>query len=114
VKQQVVAVQDGVAAGAPHPAAAHGEQRRPAAGDDVEALMRAAAAARRPELADGPPPPVRPRDREDVAEELGAARARGGGRRQCKQSEKKSRTPQWCSMTRSTRPYSLASSELMK
>ena len=55
VDQQVVAVEDRVVAGAPDPAAAHRDQRRPAGGDDVKALVGAPAAARRPELADRTP-----------------------------------------------------------
>jgi hypothetical protein len=52
-----------------------------------------------------------------VPEEVGAA---GGAGRRCrqgedrKQEEKEGGALQWCSMTRSTRPYSVASSALMK
>ena len=84
VDQQVVAVEDGVVAGPQHPAGRDGYQRRAAGSDDVEAFVDAPAAARRPELADSPPRPVRPLDREDVGVEPDApipppARKQSGG-----------------------------------
>ena len=80
--QQVVAVKDGVIAGAQHPPRRHGDQGRAAGGDDVEALMGAAAAAGRSELADRTARPVRALDREDVGlEGDGAVVAGAAGRR---------------------------------
>jgi hypothetical protein len=120
VDQQVVAVEDGVVAGSQDTAVGDGDQRRPAGGDDVEALVGAAAAARRPELSDRATDPVRALDREDVAVIGNAAdRAGDAGRGRSSQGEEKSegekgRTLQWCSMTRSTMLYSTASSALMK
>ena len=97
------------------------DQRRPAGGDDVEALVGAAAAARRAELADRAARPVRALDREDVAVVGHAAvaswrcgpRPERRGREERDESEK-GRALQWCSMTRSTMLYSSASSALMK
>jgi hypothetical protein len=63
---------------------------------------------------------VRALDREDVGVEGGGAVAIGrsgdGGRGEhCEESEsEEERALQWCSMTRSTRLYSFASSALMK
>ena len=62
---------------------------------------------------------MRALDREDVvAVEQAAvvAGATGGGRsgEDCEQEDEESRALQWCSMTRSTRLYSFASSALMK
>jgi hypothetical protein len=117
VDEEVVAVELRVMAYAADTTSSDGDERRSAACDDVEALVGASAAARRAELADRAAGPVRSRDREDVAVKGGPAR---GGRvrrpREGAQGEQgeKSGPGQWCSMTRSTRLYSLASSALMK
>jgi hypothetical protein len=66
VDQEVVAVEDRVVAGAQDAAAADGDQRRVAGGDDVEALVGAAAVARGAEFADRAAGPVRSLDRKDV------------------------------------------------
>jgi hypothetical protein len=66
VNQDEVAVEDGVEAAAPDPAATHGNQRSAASRDDIEAFVPPASAARRAELPDLPPRPVPPVDREDV------------------------------------------------
>src|ERR1044071_7714472 len=65
VDQQVVAVEDRVISSAQHLAAAYGDERRAAGGDDVEAFVPAAAAAGRAELADVAAGAVRSVDRED-------------------------------------------------
>jgi hypothetical protein len=120
VDQQVVAIQDRVVAGAQHAAGDRREERRAAGGDDVEARVGAAAAARNPELADVAARPVRAGDREDVGAELGGPVTGDPGRRRCGESGEKrdeedgKRALQWCSMTRSTMLYSLASSAVMK
>lgn len=133
VDLQVVAVEDGVVAAARHPAGRGGDERRAAGGDNVEALMRAAAAARGAELADRAPRRVRAVDREDVGEELRAARRPHpcrGRARPCRDNEEQGENEpceglcgersgaeaaaQWCSITRSTMLYSFASSALMK
>jgi len=113
--REEVAVEDRVIADPPHTPGRHGEQRRATGGNDVEALVGAPAAARRAELADVTALGVRPGDREDVVAELDPA---AGGVVGCCGSEseegEKERMLQWCSMTRSTRLYSFASSALMK
>jgi hypothetical protein len=117
---QVVAVEDRVVAGAKNLAGGGGDQFGPAGGEDVEAFVDAAAVARSAELADGAAFAVRSLDREDVGVEglgpVGAGDAGGGRRRQRRQQDEgeKGRALQWCSMTRSTMLYSLASSALMK
>jgi hypothetical protein len=59
---------------------------------------------------------MRPGDREDMAEEIRAAagRRRRARYRESQEDDKEGRALQWCSMTRSTRLYSVASSALMK
>ncbi len=120
VNEEVVAVEDGVVAGAQDAAVAYRDQRRVAGGDDVEALVGATAAARGAEFADRATRPVRAVDREDVGiERRCAIAARNGGRRRGDQRNEeneaeKGRALQWCSITRSTRLYSFASSALMK
>jgi hypothetical protein len=120
VDQQVVAVEHRVVAPAQDTAVAHGDERRAAGGDDVEAFVSAPTAARRAELADIAATAVRPLDREDVVVVGGTAVAvgdAGGGRCGERRKEKESeegRATQWCSMTRSTMLYSFASSALMK
>jgi hypothetical protein len=79
---EVVAVEDRVVADVGDPAGRGGDELGPAVGDDVEAFVGAAAVARRAEGADVAAGPVRPLDREDVAQVFGAAVAvagRGGG-----------------------------------
>jgi hypothetical protein len=120
VDQEVVAVEDRVIAGPQDAAVADGDQFGPAGGNDVEALVGATAAARSPEFADRAAAAVRALDREDMGVEGGrpvgtgdAGRRLGGedrGEKECCESE----ALQWCSITRSTTPYSLASSALMK
>jgi hypothetical protein len=73
VDQQVVAVEDGVVAGAQDPAAPHRDEGGSAGGDDVEAFVPAPAAARRAEFADRPARAVRAVDGEDVVVEAGCA-----------------------------------------
>jgi hypothetical protein len=118
VDQEVVAVEDRVIAGTQHAAGRGGDERRVAAGDDVESFVGAAAIARRAEFADVAARPVRALDREDmglelarpVAIDLCRRRSRGGEQREAEEEE----APQWCSMTRSTMLYSFASSAVMK
>src|SRR4029077_20735743 len=69
MNQQVVAVEDGVVAGAQHPAGHGRDEGRTAGGDDVEAFVGAAAAARRAEFADEAPRPVWARPPGDKAGE---------------------------------------------
>ena len=119
VDRQVIAVEDRVVAGVQDPATAHGNQRRAAGGDDVEALVDPTAAARRSELADRATGAVRALDREDVVavEQTTVVDSATGGCRNgedCEQEDEKGGALQWCSMTRSTRLYSFASSALMK
>ncbi len=120
MQQEVVAVENGIEAPAQDAAVANGDQLRSAGGDDVEPFVDATAAARRVVLADRPTRAVGALNREDVAvvrrPALLGGNASAGG---CGQSEKKSEgekggARQWCSMTRSTMLYSLASSALMK
>jgi hypothetical protein len=119
VDRQVVAVEHRVVAGLQDAAAAYGDQRRAAGGDDVEALVDPPAAARRAELADRATGAVRALDREDVVavEQTTVVDGASGGCRKgedCEQEEEEGGVLQWCSMTRSTRLYSFASSALMK
>jgi len=119
VDRQVVAVEDRVVAGAQDSATSHGDQGRTAGGYDVEAFMGAPAAARGAELSDRATGAVRALDREDmvaVEQATVVASAIGGGRNGegCEQEDEKGGARQWCSMTRSTRLYSFASSALMK
>lgn len=119
VDRQVVAVEHRVVACAQDAAAADGDQRRAAGSDDVEALMSSTAAARRSELADRAAGAVWAIDREDVVavEQTSVVGDTPRGRRKrdnCEQEDEKGETRQWCSMTRSTRLYSFASSALMK
>jgi hypothetical protein len=67
VDQQVVAVEDWVIAGSQHGAVAHGDERRVAGGDDVEALVGAAAVAGGAEFPYGAAGAVGTVDRKDVA-----------------------------------------------
>jgi hypothetical protein len=120
VDQQVVAVENRVVSSAQDSAGRGRNQRRTAAGDDIEAFVDTAATARRAELTDVAARPVRPQDREDVGVELGSAAA-GGRLGRCRRSERgkkneddEERALQWCAMTRSTRLYSFASSAVMK
>ncbi len=82
--------------------------------------MGAAAAARGAEFADVAARAVRALDREDVVVVGKAAVAGidpgGGGSGEGREQEEreKERALQWCSITRSTRLYSFASSALMK
>ena len=85
--EDVVAVEDRVVAGPPYAAAPNGQERCPAGGDDVEALVDPAAAARRPELADRPPRPMWSWNGEHVTMECRAA----GACRQCQRGEDDSR-----------------------
>jgi hypothetical protein len=120
VDEEVVAIEDRIEAAVKDPAAADSDQRRAARGDDVEALMGATAAARGAEFADVATRRVRPLNGKDVvaigeAAVAGSAVGESGcddGREQ--EEDRKSEALQWCSMTRSTRLYSFASSALMK
>ena len=120
MNRQVVAIEDGVIAGAQHAASGHSDERRAAGSDDVEAFVGTAAIARRTEFADGTTGPVRPVDREDVRVERRCTVAAGDccrrRRDECSEEDEaeKERALQWCSMTRSTMLYSFASSALMK
>jgi hypothetical protein len=123
VDQQVVAVEDRVVAGAQDAAVADRDQRRAAAGDDVEPFVGAPAGAGSAVGADVAAGPVRALDREDVAVVGDAAVAagdpgrggRGESREESQEEEKRSlQRRQWCSITRSTMLYSFASSALMK
>jgi hypothetical protein len=83
--------------------------------------VEAAAAAGRAELADRAAFGVRRQDREGVGGEGGTAvvAVRGNGKRKGGDEDgdggrERGAAAQWCSMTRSTRLYSLASSALMK
>jgi hypothetical protein len=122
VDQQVVAVEDRVVAAPQQAPGRNRYQRRAAGGDDVEAFVGATAASRGAELPDRPARPVRPANREDMRVELGAAVPIPACRRIDRVSESggdeesgdRRAPPQWCSMTRSTRLYSFASSALMK
>jgi hypothetical protein len=121
VDQQVVAVEDRVIAGTQDLAVADRYQRRVAGRDDVEALVGAAAVAGGAEFADRAAGAVRALDREDMTVGGEAAVGRceevGGGRCGERREEEKregGEALQWCSMTRSTRLYSFASSALMK
>jgi hypothetical protein len=120
VNQQVVAVEDRVITATQDAAVTDGDQRRVAGGDDVEALVGAAAAARGTEFADRTARAVRALNREDVVvigdgavAGCDAGRSWSGEGREEEKSEK-GRAFQWCSITRSTRLYSFASSALMK
>lgn len=115
--QHEVAVEDRVVTAPRHHPVRRRHERRPAAGNYVEPLVRASAAARSPELADRPTLPVRRVDRECMRPELRptAARLRRGGKqKEGNREEEGGAGAQWCSMTRSTRLYSFASSALMK
>lgn len=120
VDQEEISVEDGVIANAKHPPRRRGDQGRTAGGDDVEAFMGTATAAGRPKLADRAARPVRALDREDVGVVGGRAVAAGDlsrrGSGDCSEENEgeKERVLQWCSITRSTTPYSFASSALMK
>ncbi len=122
VDQEVVAVEDRVEPATADATAADRDQPGAARGDDVEPFVGPAAAARRPELADRPARPVRPQNREDVAAVFDAAGSRIRSRRRRRDEydkgrrddEDPNRAAQWCSITRSTRLYSFASSALMK
>ena len=82
--------------------------------------MDAAAVARRVVIADRPPHPVGPLDREDVPvvrdAAVGASDRRGGGGRSADNENQgeEEEALQWCSITRSTMLYSFASSALIK
>jgi hypothetical protein len=120
VDQEEVAVEDWVITGAQHAAGRCRDEGRTTGGDDVEAFVNTAAAARSAKLADEAARPVRPTNREDVIVErrcatTGGNRGRGWRDSRGKKNEgEKKRALQWCSMTRSTRLYSFASSALMK
>jgi hypothetical protein len=120
VDQQVVAVEDRVIAGPQHLAVADGDQPRVAGGNDVEALVGATAAAGGAELANRAAGTAPALDGEDVSVEGGGAIAiedlRGGAGDRKREEERRwsGEALQWCSMTRSTSLYSLASSALMK
>jgi hypothetical protein len=87
VDRQVVAVEDGVEAGAGHAAGRDGDQGRAATGNDVEAFVPAPAAARRAELADRAARPMRAVDREDVGAELDSAGAAGRSARRANEGQ---------------------------
>lgn len=119
VDQQVVAVENRVVAASQDTAVADGDERRVAGGDDVEALVGPAAAAGGPEFTDGATGAVCALDREDVVVGDGTVAAGDTGRGRCgegreEEKSQKGRALQWCSITRSTRLYSFASSALMK
>lgn len=77
VDQQVVAVEDGVVAGAQDPPSANGNERRAAGGDDVEAFVPTTAAARSAEFADVAAGAVPASNGEDVVV-IGEAAVRRG------------------------------------
>lgn len=81
VDQQVVAVEDRVIARLQHRAVADRDQRGPASGDDVEALVSAAAAARGAEFADRTAAAMRALDGEDVGVVLDGTIATGDASR---------------------------------
>jgi hypothetical protein len=120
VDQQVVAVEDRVIARAQYRAVADRDEGRVAGGDDVEALVGATTVPRSAEFTDRTAAAVRALDREDVgvvgdAAVAGRDLGRGGCGESREQKEgEKGRALQWCSITRSTRLYSFASSALMK
>ncbi|HEY5708621.1 MAG TPA: hypothetical protein VIS51_04435 [Solirubrobacterales bacterium] len=84
--RQVVAVEDGVVAGAQDAAASYRDERRAAGGDDVEALVGATAAARCSELADRATGAVRALDRVDVVA-IEQATVIAGGAGGCRSGE---------------------------
>ncbi len=126
VDQEEVSVEDRVEPTPQDPAGPNRHETGPAGGDNVEPFVGPAAVPRRSELADRAARPVRAEDREDMAAVFDAPVAclsnrgkseqpqrRYGDRRGGADAKARAR-PQWCSITRSTRLYSFASSALMK